>query len=395
MNAKILSYRVVILGTYLVICVVFLGAFPQDAGHTRYFYLCIISMAVLCAWVAQAEKSKNIKRFFYVLSFLILLFVLGLRDMSGIDDKSYYHIFSNACNMDFKSFISSSGTEIGFKFFVYITSKFTKNYYIYQFIFTFIPLSIFYKGLWNYRGILDLPSAILLFISLYYFQMLSVSLVRMFFAIMIIFYSLRFIMEKNRKRFILFVIIAGLFHISALFMIILLLFTVDIKDFWKKHWKKILLLIVVIIPITNLSIVRILVPYLPNRYNVYNMISAINISFGSFDKLFFVMIALFFINKIEESKREYLNLGIVLLTISILFSVFSFIGGTGRMQYYGNLGMFFCLPVIYRSLDYRKLLSLVIAGGIMIYSFLYLWVTQFNLPSHYERLIPYIGIMGN
>jgi len=162
-------------------------------------------------------RKYNIR--FYRESFLILIisqFILfhGLRHYSvGVDSVRYYQRFLQAANIDsFKEIFSLHRFEPLYTLLEGTIGIFTDNYTIFFLgtsLLIFIPVGIFiYKYSNNYF------MSIFLFIVLGYFDF-SMNVVRQSIAMSISLIGYKYAKEKKFLKFLLIVLIASLFHYSA------------------------------------------------------------------------------------------------------------------------------------------------------------------------------------
>jgi hypothetical protein len=155
----------------------------------------------------------NIKLF--IMLFLIF-FISAIRDSSiGTDYHNYINFYEYIYNTEsFPRFLKRN--EIGWD---YLNYFFAINKIPYQLFFGFISFIIYYffiKGSYKYQYLLPLMFFFILSSGFFYW---TLSGLRQSIAIMIFFYSIKFIIEKNFYQYILFIIIASFFHTSALIMI--------------------------------------------------------------------------------------------------------------------------------------------------------------------------------
>ncbi len=174
-----------------------------------FYGSCCISI-LLAFW---AEK-KN--RFFPVLLIaLILSIVCGFRSIeTGTDTKNYYNYLNQIVN-------GRSGLfEEGFEEFIRFLYKYLSSVQLVIFAFSLITSSLIVFRLWELRKLGSFPFMIFIYFSCFYPQ--SFNIVRQYLALAIVFWATRFIDKKRYIIFLIFVLIATLFHTSAVISVGLL-----------------------------------------------------------------------------------------------------------------------------------------------------------------------------
>lgn len=385
------SERSLFVLVYITILIGFASFFPAGYLLTGLFYYVTISLALLFAGLAQTDYSGKLSKICLWISFSILFFVLGFRDASGIDDKAYQEIFENVNQYGVGTTFLFSTMEPGYLVLNYVVGRITDNYYIFQVLCTFIPLFLFYKGFEKYRNYISIPWAVLLLISTLYFQMLAVSLVRMFIAISIIFYYLDTLWTCKTRKYIFVVLVASLFHYSALIMSFFVVLTLN-ERILLRHWKKLIFMALLILPFVFTGVAKFAGSFMGERYSQYTEVGEFSLSLDALDTLPFLLFSLFYKRLIPPVIRGFYLVAIVLLAMSGICAICSAIVPLGRVIFYMNLSMLLLLPAVIR---YAKngWFKLGIVTMIMVYAILYLFVSQFLNEPHTETLFPYRNIL--
>lgn len=359
---------------------------PSEWKTTGVFYFFTILFSVGFAMIAQPSASKPVKKMPLFCSFLCLYFVLAFRDMSGVDDMAYYTIFEDVNTYGWKFVFLTSFMEPGYLFINQVIGSLTSNYYVFQAIMSFIPMFLIYRGFAKYSKEIYIPFAVLMFSCMLYFQMLSVSLVRMFIAISIIFcYSFNALFKGESKKFILTILFSALFHYSSLIMLLFTPLTFSGINI-VAHWKRISFLIIIVVPFLFLLAGR-LAGALGGRYEQYASGEG-GSSIASLDTLPFVLIALYQWKRIPSYMWGMYASCIILLIFSSVCSLMNSVVPLGRVVFYMNLSLWILYPSIFR---FRRN-GIVIGGLIVAYSILYLYVTQFSQEQQSTHLFPYQNI---
>jgi hypothetical protein len=362
---------------------IFYFLLPASFPSTNLFYVSVIFFSIYFAALSEIQSRAIPRKIYFACSFLVLFFALAFRDLSGIDDLAYSQIFHEVRAEGVWSRFISSYMEPGFLFLQYLIGIFTSNYHVAQVVNTLIPMVFFYAAFRKYRAFLSFPLAVALFIALLYFQMLSVSLVRMFIAISIVFYSIDCLWKQQFRKYCCWIFLAASLHYSALIM---LLFSPLVFNRVLKHWKMILLASAILLPLLFIIIAGF-ASQIGGRYESYGEINNFTFSLDALNVLPFALIAWFYRKNIPNEYRTLFLLSGILLLFSCLIELYSSMISLGRCVFYMNQGMILALPTAYKFS--RGLSKWIIATIIFIYMLLYLLIAQFFLLAHGEHLFPY------
>jgi len=336
--------------------------------------------------MAQPHRVKGkVLTFPMILSGGLMWWLLGFRDISGVDDETYNRIFDQVATMSTFHWIDFLYLEPGYLFFNYIISLCTDNYYVFQAIASFIPIFFIYKGFFKYKHLIYVPLAFLLFAMTLFFQMLSVSLIRMFIAIGFVFYfSLDFLFKAQLKKYILSITLIATIHYSCIIMLIFVPLLI-----WKKQLEQnwfAFLISLSLISIAGFLLVGRLAAAIGGRYAMYGESGEGGFSIMALDTLPFFIVAFLFKIIIPKIYQPQYMICVILLAFSSVFSVLSEWVPLGRIIFYTNLSIWIILPAIFK---FSRCNWLLVAVLTIIYSFLYLYTTQFLVELRAEHLFPY------
>lgn len=381
--------RVIILIFYLLALFLFLLFIPQGYLVTSCFYFLIISLSLILAIIAQPNYGCSLKKVPFWSSFLLLFFMLGFRDVSGIDDHTYKEVFEYVNKVGVSETFLSIFMGPGYLLLNYGVGRITDNYYFFQAFASFLPLFLIYKGFEKYQAYIYIPMAILLLCGPLYFQMLSVALVRMFIAMGLIFYfSLDYLFRSKAKLYVLSVLLISTIHYSALIM---LLFTplAFSKYILIRHWKKVALLLCLVTPVLY-AIVSKIAGVVGGRYAGYGEQEAMYIGLGTFYTLPFFFFCLFLKKIVPQNMQNIYSGSLLMLLMSTVFAiVFAYTPTMKRVNYYMDLSLLLLYPSIYRFSRYNKVIIAVI---IIVYVFYISYFFHFSAEKHAEHLFPYRNI---
>lgn len=177
------------------------------------FYLFIFIIIFLFLLLG---KSKQVKGFdFNFLAYLLIFLLSAIRFDVGWDYEKYHRLIEKNIKFydsQFERFEFFNRVLINISQYL----DFTQLYFI---ITSFIIIFSFYKVFKKYST--DFTISTLLFLSLPIFFFNSLSIIRQFVAVSIIFYGFTFIRNRNFYKFLFTVFVASMFHKSAVIGIVL------------------------------------------------------------------------------------------------------------------------------------------------------------------------------
>lgn len=383
-SRKYVSMKGLICVFFMLIALILSLTQPIEYVKTAIFYSLVIIIAVMFAALAQNAKTAFFFNIYFFLSFLTLFFVLGFRNYSGIDDISYIRTFYDVIEYGWWERFKVSTMEPGYLILNYLVSLFTENYIYMQLISSFIPLALFYYAFKKNKSNISLPMAIFLLCTMLYFQMLSVSLVRMFIAISIVFNAYTYILQKRPIKYIALILLASMFHYSAFFMVVFGYFSLNNKNISKRA-NRFILVLFILIPIIFIAVSKLLVPLLGARYAAYGVLGSLQFEISSLDTVPLLILLIYFYKKVNYPDKDYLKLFLVIFIFSSILSFYSSLIPLGRLIFYVNSAFFIAAPMVSKKLNDKLLFNIII----ILYGFVYVYWTQFTLESHIPYLFPY------
>lgn len=382
-NIRKVSLTIFQLTVLCVVVIIFYYALLHFSP-TIEFYICVIlfSVSLLSFYINDSILKGQM-----FCSFLVLFFILGFRNESGIDDPSYYAKYLEVGeNISFKLILQ--GNEPLFLLLNIICNKLGFDYLTFQKISSFIPLLIVYAAIYRLRRGISVPLAVLIFIGIIYFQILAVALVRMFFAISIVLYAIT-ILPQSRKKYYKLILVASLFHFSSIIMFAL--GPIVAKANFNKKWKRSIIYITILYPVVLLLVVRLVSAIGSDRYLTYSKVNEFSFNMSSLSLIPILIYAWCRLKIISESMHKIFKICLIMLATSSIITFYSGIVSLGRLIFYMNLSLIILLPCIYKNekTGLRKLIAFTI---IVSYVFLYLYISKFNLEAHIPYLVPYQNI---
>lgn len=259
-------------------------------------------------------KKRNVNNLIYILlNFIPLALVSGLRARCvGTDTNMYHVVFYEVADNSFVwSFFDDRGIEIGFRALLKIISVFSYDSNISIFTISIILTGLCCRFIYKYSPNVFL--SMFLFIGLMYFCE-TMNTVRQSLACMIICNSYIYLVENKLKTWIICVLLASMFHFSALlFLVFSILNKVTLKR----------IIIVVLPSIVGIVVLHEIVNNTPEfifmfKYCEYFIHNNVNTSGGDILRIFTYAVIIFLGYKTYYKFNEFEK-------IMLLFYVFLFL----------------------------------------------------------------------
>lgn len=337
-----------------------------------YFFLFFFISVLL----SQRNKLKNLN--ISALVFFILFITSAIRFDVGYDYMLYYDIL----NSDYDQFINETERMEPLNILLFKISRiigFNQFYFIITSAIIFFSL---YKVVTKFSKNISL--SILLFMSLPIFYFNSFSIIRQFVAVSIVFYASTFIFDKKFLQYYMFVLIAFLFHKSALIGIIL-----PLIFHYKGNFLRIIYVILFLLSIFGENIITYFASILLSDY-YYNAYILRKLGTGGDKMLYIFQIISFFLlfipyKKMEEKSITYMNAFFVGIFIWGALSPFGHAGVRGAL--YFTIFIILLIPELVESFNYRKIKRQIVYLITFTFYLLTLWL-GINNP-HKDPNIPY------
>lgn len=357
-------------------------------------YVLVFSISICLTIIGQkiCKKKNNISIVLFGLAIVILSLFAALRDYSvGADLQAYKAIYyDRALNSStFVSYLGHFNNEYLFSIFVYFIAHVFGSYRIVLFLLSFVPLMVmFHYG----RKYYPKHMALILAVYLLMFFNTSLNVMRQVAAISCIIPAFYCIQDNKKIMALMLIIIASLFHVSALFMIILFLI------YWCAKRKKqvkyyILLCIAFMITCTALGVLA-KQDFIANMgYSGYVARGDTNMSIHLFalKVCIFIFISYYYKYYKKDDKGRNYYYFIILDLLFYLFSNYVMYGY--RLSYYFVVFTPFILALIAEKIPNNSKTKAIFYIGVLISLTLY-WVDR-NMIVGYDSTIPYeLGIFN-
>lgn len=356
-------------------------------------YFCVFAIVVLFTIISNYVYKRN-KIFSYICtlaSILIICCFAAFRaytvgtdiNVYGFKRFSYAGLYNSIVDyITLKSF----GTEYLYHVLNYIVYKTSHSFQLFLFILQLIPVLVVYRLASKNRTNSTYSLYIICYLFIWFNS--SLNILRQTIAIFIVLYAYNYIEQKKYLKYIIFVLIASLFHSTAL--ICLLMPCMQIFSNRKNKFLHLFFIVVILffsyftldILLKMISTMPILNEY--QRYITYNSGETFS-SIFMFVKLIFLILNITYAKYIEKNKSNSLLIYYVTLDF-VLYCSSAFIDYGYRISYYFLPYWIMLIPKIDFSIEDRKVKStyrLLIAILLVLY-----WVVRFVICK-YDGTIPY------
>lgn len=335
-----------------------------------HFYFLIIVFLIALIYRKLRERNSKYSKLFLFLLFIVMSLFLGLRSINiGTDTQTYISLFWNR-NYSF------SNLEIIVPLISRIIIMFSNKYFIYLTVLSMISLIGIIKCVKDYK--FDTEYFLLLYITSFCF-LYSTSAIRFFCSFSIILISFKYMIECNTKKVVFLLLLAMMFHTSAIVFFPIYFFTKF------KYTKKNLLLIL----ICGLAFV-LFIELFGNHFlfklklfEKYSYILNSDSSVGGLSTLMNIAILFFgivYYNSVEKYKKEYE----FFLKMQVFCILIDFVGIAYRIVWFFRFPVWFILPIILENLKIKRKKDYLILYVIflVIYLMLYYYYLKYSLDSH-------------
>lgn len=339
-----------------------------------YLLMSVVSLFILL--FGKVTKNKN-SIFIWTLAALPLIIVSGLRYKVGADYLSYARIFDHISHGYF-----DKGLEQGFIWLIQLIQFFTSDYVWMFIIVSFITIYLVFLVIRKESKNPILSVYLYITAGLFF---ASFNGMRQFLSVSIMFYSIRYIKERNLFKFILCMIPAILFHYSSIFYLFLYFL------YGKKYKNRTLLMILITFLLFKPIIVKILLfvvsitkysGYVGGVFDVDNK-SIIQI----FVNLLLLVFALFYNRKNIKEDKDYS----FYLMLHLIYTILTFYIGTvpliSRLRWGVGLPLILFIPEILNREKNRKtrfIFTVIIVLLYFAYFYYTIGVLNYNLVLPYE-----------
>lgn len=354
------------------------------------FYLFIILSTTISSELSVRISGKVWRDIFKWITILIPSITAGIRLNVGTDYNLYQKGFQQIINNETTRY---EDFEIGYKFVNKLVAFCNGNFHWVMFIMSFFTILFIYKALYNERKNIRLSYGMMTYMFLFY--QTSLNIVRQSLAISICIYALTCIYTKSVKRYILYIILASLFHKSALICLPVVFIKVIFEDIKYKYIRYIVYTLLLLL-VFNKNIIGTIVLYIFNShyyagYFLRETDKGGNILLYLIKILPFIMFGLYKIKYINNSKSIslYFNLMICGYILGML-GCFS-LTQVQRVAFYFTYLIILLVPFILKNIQGKKYLFFKIT---LVSFVIFIWYFDFFYKG-YSQTVPYNSIICN
>lgn len=327
------------------------------------FYIIILFLVLISTKSFDIKKVSN--GFGYCLASFILILVAILRFDVGWDYQSYYTILDEEIKAGYIRFEPLS-----------LLISFIAMYFNMPSIFFILSGLIMYvTAFYAFKRFSVSPSiSLIVYVGLFY--LISLSIIRQALAISVCIYAYRYVISHNFKKYFICIIVATLFHYSAIISLI-------VYPIFHRFKIKTVILYIILAVFT-----RTIILYLLEYFNVFSayLEKIDDIEGGKFTRVFYLLILISFFLLVKrktynEYERKHISIILVGLACPFLF------GAMGeRVGYYFLIYYCYLIPLLVHKKTIEKRIIYVMIFSLYFISTIY--ITS-NIEEQKSAYTPY------
>ncbi len=354
----------------------------------KAYIICIIITLILNFFAEKSFKRNNkiLGLSFLGISLFTLCFIAGVRNLTVGTDVNVYvsrliHVSNNS--IDIFNYLKNSNSDLLFALLIYLGNLSKSAHFVLFLIELAVALPIYIYA-YKTKEKNSLSITILIFFLTMY--CVSFNLMRQSIAIAICILAYYYFNNKHKNQAYFLVIIASLFHKTALIVIVALFINWMIKS--KIKYKSFLMFLTIVCLIfSGLFMDKIVMLTSYSKYlNLSNFMRSF--SWGSILKIiFWIVLGILSYNKgVDKEHKQDTLIAIMFAIISLVLTITSFkIPGTGRLGYYfTDLFYFIIIFEIPRSFKQRKTILFFVVSILAL-----LWWKMTAVENDISRVNPY------
>lgn len=354
-------------------------------------YLITFGIALVLLHFSEKTERKAVKRALVAMALLLPSCLAGVRDFTIGWDVLLYGKgwFEKSCEYNSLILFLEKANEysigIGYAAINYCVSRVTKNFHIFLFVYQLIQLCIVYYTIKPLKKEISIVFAFFVYFFSYY--NLSLNILRQIMAVMIVFFSYRYILKRKPIRFVLTIAIAYTFHSTAIIGLVLYPINWALNNKSLKMLSKIAIIVggagvsvgyqALLTVFAKVGVLSI------ERYSHYVAETEVG---GRYIRLLYWLIIIILILWKGRKCIEYNNKSLTLemyMTMSGIFSLIAFLGGLGivRIAYYFDVFQILFLPILVQKLPFtlekkKTKGSYLVIGAIIVTFWLFNYIIR-------------------
>ena len=291
-------------------------------------------------------RQEMLNRAMLVGIFLVLFGLSAMRVGIGNDYWTYRYGFIDIYRNDTKV-----SYEIGFRAFVLLMQKIVglDNYVPIFGVMAFATCALFLKGIYDTSDMFVM-SFFLFMTNGFYFM--SFSNVRYYFVLALVVYSMKFLFEKRFIPFVLIIVFAAFFHMTALLVIPAYFIAYYLKWSKKTYW--LIPTVCVFLVLARFPIRKLLFVFYP-YYEGDAILDVTNISYVNIAKCaaILVLCLIFYKSTIRGNAKAEMFFNLNLFAL-VLYSCATYVPELSRVCYYLIIGQIFLIPIVLTGIKSKK-----------------------------------------
>ncbi len=363
---------------------------------TIIIYGTSFGLSILLCNLYQNKKSiKDNKKLYKIFPFICIFPVVVIATVRygvGTDYFTYVDIYSDVASRFSISLIFNYYQEPMNIIMYYLSSVLFGGSTGMFFLFSFITSYFIFKGIENFKSTLSMPFAFFIFFMTYY--LISYNAMRQMVAVSIIFYAYKYIMQRNLKSYLLFIIIAMLFHSTSFIAVSFYFIFPTEKNKEASKIKSIIFYIFILISPFIMEILTLIIFYIIEKYGIYNKYAnLINRQANVYYLLYIIPILLFilfFRNKLLKINYKYeILIKMMFLQIPLQF-IGNYIAFADRLSLYVSISQVVLIPIILFNIRNKE--DKIIATTLMIIWYIFYHAFMFIVLGS-NGVYPYQSII--
>ena len=339
-----------------------------------FIYILFIFFLLLSFFIPH-NKHKN-----YLFSILLLIIFSAIRYDVGTDFQTYLNVTSGSTDIRISNFMLFEPLNV----FLITVGYWIKSPQFYFITGALITNMLIYFTIKKYST--DKILSIMCYVGFPMLYLESMNIIRQFIAISIIIYSVRYIFDEKPFRFMLSVLIAVLFHFSAII-------AVPLYYIYKKAFtaKQNLLLLIVSFFAGKLTMTLLaMLPYfsklsyyLKTQQEGYFIVFVVSVILSLIHIMFYERL-------VAKDSRQVFYLGAFNFGLSVFFIFYEIPVIAGRFFFYFFAFLIFIVPA-YKEIFVQKILLKTFLIIVFVFSFFFrIWYSSYLYKNNWMSKDPYI-----
>lgn len=350
-------------------------------------YISFFTVTTFLIWTIE-KRAKHMKLIFICFSSVIILFPVlfgGLRSINVGTDNYTYQIFFRAageCDTYVQALkrLQRQQQEPLFILLLYLVSRITNNYVGVSLVTSLITITFAYLASWKYGKTIPMWLFMLSYLFIQYCY--SWNIVRQGIAISIFLYASWYLQEEKWVKYTILIILASLFHFSAIIALIFIPLKFFLKSKYKFLWIPCFIFVSILLICLRRSLYEQIVDVFKfaKKYDKYILRDGFLFSLReTILRLPALMIATVFYKQYNKIFKNYIFFYTMLLLDLVIAQLYEDIGSAGRLSLYFNsiqIILITALPNIFKK--GQKRYTCVFVFG---YAFFY-WIIFYVLNNY-------------